>query len=259
MTYRANHDRFILSVTTLKPENTIVRVLIPDHIYVLGKSSAGPFLIGTDRTIHDEASLPLLSVAWRNHLQIQSDNGVGHGVISYEEDWYTRFANDSLLISAVAETNDSGRRCYRVAAKIGKYETVTSWIIHFDKTSTMAFHAIGERLLQDGFRTHMEEVLDFDVKSEDYDSIMIKNYKLYLDNKQLNLPRHVSQEHTYSVNKTMTHPPETLRLEEFGLPDVAERPRGMSRRSIGFIVAGVVLGGFLLVAWLRSRRAAKKA
>jgi len=105
----------------------------------------------------------------------------------------------------------------------------------------------------------MEEVLDFDVKSEDYDSIMIKNYKLYLDNKQLNLPRHVSQEHTYSVNKTMTHPPETLRLEEFGLPDVAERPRGMSRRSIGFIVAGVVLGGFLLVAWLRSRRAAKKA
>ncbi len=259
MTYRSNHDRFILSVTTLKPENTTVRILRPDHIYVLGKSSAGPYLIGTDRTIPEEASAPLTSVAWWSHPQIQSDNGIGHGAIFYEEDWYTSFATDSLLISTATETNDSGRRCYRVTATIEKNKNTTNWTIYFDKTSLMVFHAIGDRTLQDGSRTYFEEVLDFDMKPGDYDSIVIKNYKFYSENKQLKLPRHLSQEHTFTVYKTMTHPPETFRLEQFGLPDVAERPRATSRRSLGLIAAGVTLGVFLLVAWSRGRRSAKTA
>ena len=157
------------------------------------------------------------------------------------------------------QTNDSGRKCYRVAVVYAKDNIHSSGTVYFDKASFMVFHITGDRQLPDGSHTYLEQVLDFDMKPGDFDSIVLKNHKIYSENKQLKLPRYLSEEHTFSVYKTMTHPPETFRLEQFGLPDVAERPRATSRRSIGFVIAGVALGGFLLVAWLRGRRAAKTA
>lgn len=87
----------------------------------------------------------------------------------------------------------------------------------------------------------------------DYSSLVIKNYKRYAAYANPKIDRFLRVEHRFSVFKTATHPPETFRLEQFGLPDVAERPRATSRRSLGFIVAGALLGGFLLVAWRRKR------
>ena len=179
--------------------------------------------------------------------------------ISNNEDWYTSLTTDSVSVSSVTETNDSGRKCYRVAVVYAKDNIHSSGTVYFDKASFMVFHITGDRQLPDGSHTYLEQVLDFDMKPGDFDSIVLKNHKIYSENKQLKLPRYLSEEHTFSVYKTMTHPPETFRLEQFGLPDVAERPRATSRRSIGFVIAGVALGGFLLVAWLRGRRAAKTA
>lgn len=50
-----------------------------------------------------------------------------------------------------------------------------------------------------------------------------------------------------------------FRLEQFGLPDTEERPKGISRTSISLIVAGVGIGLLLLVTWWRGRRKARVA
>jgi hypothetical protein len=57
------------------------------------------------------------------------------------------------------------------------------------------------------------------------------------------------------VYQNATHPPETFRLEQFGLPDVADQPRAAFRRTAAaFIVAGVIVGGLVLAVWARGRR-----
>lgn len=203
MTYRSNHDRFILSVTTSKPEVTTVRILRPDHLYVLGKSSSSPYLTSTDRTIPENASESLTSIAWWNHPQVQAGNGVGHGLISNDEDWHTNLTNDSVSINSVTETNDSGRKCYRVAVVYVKDNIHSSGTVYFDKASFMVFHITVDRQLSDGSHLYVEQMLDFDMSPGDFDSIVLKNHKIYSENKQLKLSRYLSEEHAFSVYNTL--------------------------------------------------------
>ena len=123
----------------------------------------------------------------------------------------------------------------------------------------MAFHCLYTTKATDIPSSICEEIVDYDSKPSDYDSIILKKYQLFAECKSLNIPRHLSEEVTYTVYKSETHPPETFRLEQFGLPDVAERSRGISRTSIALIAAGVVIGVLLLVTWLRGRRRARTA
>ena len=257
--FKSNHDKYIELFSIPKPNKTTIRVFRPDQFYILEQENDGLAKATLDRAIPDTASEAFVQSAWWAHPWINTTAGIGHGLLNYEQDWYSAISGDKGSISRVTETTDAGRSCYRV-----EVPSIADWglkdvTLYFDKPSLMLRRVTSTKTLADGSKTQIEGVLEFEIKPGDYDSIVITSYKMFVENKQLSLPRHVQIEHIYSVYKTATHPAETFRLEQFGLPDVAERPRATSRRSIGFVIAGVALGGFLLVAWLRGRRAAKTA
>ncbi len=218
-----------------------------------------PFVIESERTFTSAVSDTIIANSFSANDNISLTNGMGHGLLISGMDWYTVFANDTLPIASVVETSYEGRACYKVIAGEIEVAKRTSNVAYFDKNNFMVFLYFYTFNPPGKSPVMCEEIVEYDSKGNDFDSIVIKSYRDYFESKGQNLPRQLSNEHIFTTYKTETHPPEVFRLEQYGLPDVAEQPKGTSRTAVALIAAGVVLGGFLLVAWLRGRRAAKTA
>jgi hypothetical protein len=254
--YKSNTDRFVIQHEHADG-HVGVQILRPDHLYLMNRPVSGSYKITTDRTVSENMAEQLVQAPWWGYPSCSTTAGLGHGVTSYEIDWYTSLSNGDLEFDRVTETVDHGRRCYRIeVAKVDKW-FVTDLILHFDKSNFFMYHEKYTSGKRTSVGLELDSFLDFDMIPGDYSSLVIKSYKQYATYKPSKLDHFLRFEHSYSVFKTATHPPETFRLEQFGLPDVVERPRATSRRAVGLVAAGVVIGGLLVVAWARGRRKPK--
>ena len=257
--FRSNNDRFLLE-ENFPDGRHFIRILRPDHLYIAGNiaenKSVGPIKIISDRQIPEAASEVLTQSGWWGHPHCGTNEGLGHGLVCIlsetSSDWYTWFANGSLPIDTVTETIEQ-RPAYCVTTRASEAFGTKAATFWFDKSNFMMFKANFNPVSVTAPNVYRQYIVDYDMKPDDYSTLVVKNCKISSvasDNRRI-----LHTEYTFPVYKTATHPPETFRLEQFGLPDVAERPRATSRRSIGFVIAGVALGVLLLVAWLRGRRA----
>ena len=114
MSYRSNSDRFLLSVRIPRPDKTMVYLFRPGQYYSLARLGEGPFALESNRPFTPDASEAVVSSPFSANDDIGVTNGLGHGLLISDVDWYTVFTDGTLPIVGVSETTHEGRKCYKV-------------------------------------------------------------------------------------------------------------------------------------------------
>ncbi len=173
----------------------------PNHYYKLSSSTSGEFVLNTNKYFPDDLSEAAIAAPWWPTRQIGQDFGIGQGMIVSDIDWYTMLADEKLPILKVTDTTHDGRPVYKVVCGENKEGNIKhlSTEIDFDKSNFMAFRVISTVRIGSKPEVKSEELLTYDSKLDDYDSIVLKGYQEFVESKGQNIPRHVQREQIYTI------------------------------------------------------------
>jgi hypothetical protein len=244
--WKSNADRF--ARVTLRNGSSHFQIMRPGRTYLGTNDGGANYKITSTREIPENAQETMIQSPWCAHPGCGAVNGLGHGLVNVDVDWYSSFVNKINNIQLIDKVKDGERYAYRVLAKNSDPSNRNVAYFYFDASTYLHY----KTTINFSHGPVRSDETDFICKKDDYSDLKLLRHRITstgTDKKSFPL-----EEQIYTTFEDATHPASVFQLDQFGLPDVQDRTTGISKYTWIILATGIILGVAMLWIWRRDRK-----